>query len=171
MTKNDSWTVSFCIWYQPKLYLKECLDQTSNLVSFHPSLCSKLSKLRMKHHIPLFKWNDCMLQWQRVDGWRQMKRRWPRCSFAWRDHERGALARENCAIKRLLGLMYFPLALWSTIIECSKREAQPTGFAWRCHKTAFTARFEFKCNCRLVLLIGQSKTSSTKVDHLIVVKL
>ena len=40
-----------------------------------------------------------------------------------KDHERRALARENCAIKRLLPLMYFPLlALWSTIIECSKRE-------------------------------------------------
>ena len=33
----------------------------------------------------------------------------PSCSFAWsRDHERGALARENCAIKRLLPPMYFP---------------------------------------------------------------
>ena len=135
------------------------------------SFCSKWLLLRMKHHIPLFKWNDCVPHWQRVDGWRQMKR--PLLLIRMERSWKGSISLWKLPHQKIASAdVYFPLALWSTIIECSKREAQPTGFAWRwCHKTAFTARFEFKCNCRLLLLIGQSKTSSTNIDQFILVKL
>ena len=56
---------------------------------------------------------DRVPHWQHVDGWKQMKS-W--CSLPWwRDHERGALgfsqralARENCAVKRLRPLVGAP---------------------------------------------------------------
>ena len=111
---------------------------------------------RLKYFCKIFFVYDRVPHWQHVDGWKQMKS-W--CSLPWwRDHERGALgfsqralARENCAVKILRPLVGAPhvlsAALWWTIIECSKGEVQPTGFAWHCYKTALNAGLELKCNC------------------------
>ena len=126
-----------------------------------PSRIFKLSPIASVLVAQIFQQNfygyDRVPHWQHVDGWKQMKS-W--CSLPWwRDHEREALgfsqwalARENCAVKRLRPLVGAPhvlsaAALWWTIIECSKGEVQPTGFAWHCYKTALNAGLELKCTC------------------------
>ena len=126
-----------------------------------PSRICKMSPVASVLVAQIFQQNfygyDRVPHWQHVDGWKQMKS-W--CSLPWwRDHERGALgfsrralARENCAVKRLRPLVGAPhvlsaAALWWTIIECSKGEVQPTGFAWHCYKTALNAGLELKCTC------------------------
>ena len=126
-----------------------------------PSRICKISPVASVLVAQIFQQNfygyDRVPHWQHVDGWKQMKS-W--CSLPWwRDHEREALgfsqwalARENCAVKRLRPLVGAPhvlsaAALWWTIIECSKGEVQPTGFAWHCYKTALNARLELKCTC------------------------
>ena len=148
-----------------------------------PSRICKMSPVASVLVAQIFQQNfygyDRVPHWQHVDGWKQMKS-W--CSLPWwRDHERGALgfsrralARENCAVKRLRPLVGAPhvlsaAALWWTIIECSKGEVQPTGFAWHCYKTALNAGLGLKHNSWG--LAGHIQDKSTKNDKVTVWKI